>query len=46
MQILLNFLSNAIKFTDQDKKINVKLEILEIQNISNMKDYQKHDILE
>ena len=40
MQILLNFLSNAIKFTDQDKNINVKLEILEFQNTLNIMDYQ------
>lgn len=35
MQILLNFLSNAIKFTNEGKNIYIRAVILEIQDLSN-----------
>lgn len=34
-QILLNFLSNAIKFTQEGKSITVRVVILDLQNCNN-----------
>ena len=34
MQIILNFLSNAIKFSERDQIITLRLRLLEIQDIS------------
>ena len=34
MQILLNFLSNAIKFTEEGKSITIRVILLEIQTIT------------
>lgn len=34
MQIILNFLSNAIKFSERDQLITLRLKLLEIQDIS------------
>lgn len=31
MQVLINFLSNALKFSEKNSQINVHLEILESQ---------------
>ena len=34
MQIILNFISNAIKFSERDQLITLRLKLLEIQDIS------------
>jgi signal transduction histidine kinase len=33
MQVLVNFLSNALKFSPANSKIEVKLDLLEIQDL-------------
>ena len=34
MQILLNFLTNAIKFSDAGKKIVLRLALMDVQDVS------------
>jgi signal transduction histidine kinase len=33
MQVLVNFLNNALKFSPSNSKIEVKLDLLEIQDL-------------
>ena len=33
MQILMNFLTNAIKFTEENQEINVRLIVQEVQEL-------------
>lgn len=46
MQILLNFLSNAIKFTYDNHTITIRVILLEVQNIDSIdQDDQSENML-